>query len=63
MYKVSCTCKVVVSLIKPIAYMKFSLPSPSSAGASTYVLYLYHELRFSFFLVFPISHIFTSVIT
>ena len=28
--KVSCTCKVVLLLIKPIAFMKFPLPSPSS---------------------------------
>ena len=71
--KVSSTCKVVVSPMKPIAFMKFSLPSPSSdlkvpikllGRAFTYVLYLYYELQLSFFLVFPISHIFfTSVIT
>ena len=66
--KVSCTCKVVVSPMTPIAFMKFSLPSPSSdlkvpikrlGRAFTYVLYLYYELQLSFFLVFPISHIFS----
>ena len=66
--KVSCTCKVVVSPMKPIAFMKFSLPSPSSdlkvpikrlGRAFTYVLYLYYELQLSSFLVFPISHIFS----
>ena len=70
--KVSPTCKVVVLLIKPIAFMKFSLPSLSSdlkvpikllALESTYVLYLYYEVRLSFFLFPPISHFFTSVIT
>ena len=70
--KVSPTCKVVVLLITPTAFMKFSLPSPSSdlkvpikllARESTYVLYLYYEVRLSFFLFSPISHFFTSVIT
>ena len=29
--KVCCTCKVDVMLIKPIAFLTFSLPSPSSS--------------------------------
>ena len=64
--KVSCTCKVVVLLIKPIAFMKFPLPSPSSdlkvpikLLARESSLYLYYELRSSFFLFLPISHIFS----
>ena len=64
------TCKVVVLLIKTIVFMKFSLPSPSPSPspspdlkapikllARAYVLYLYYELRLSFFLVLPISQI------
>ena len=61
---VSCTCKVVVLLIKPIAFMKFPLPSsdlkvPIKLLARESSLYLYYELRSSFFLFSPISHIFS----
>ena len=35
--KVCCTCRDVVLLIKPIAFLKFSLPSPSSLLKLPYI--------------------------
>ena len=63
--KVSCTCKVVVLLIKPIAFMKFPLPSsdlkvPIKLLARESSLYLYYELRSSFSF-FPPFHTFFHI--
>ena len=30
MYKKACTCRVTVLLVKPVAFLTFSVPSPSS---------------------------------